>query len=382
MSFGEQIDQMLLQDPRAYDVTLSRDVIEEALQEKQHGSGVSLPEISLDRLSPEDKRLFETRVIGGILTRVAIGSQALKELGEIPESFLDLSAQVRAEVRDELGEAYAKRAAVLLNHVDDSEVEDLIGPGFVFEQADPLRSIPHSFVRHHIAQTKRRELTGKERLKQLLAYANVVPGTFPPDGFPDRTIGQNDAVLVQAFGRNSIQDKELPEVDRLHRTSEDDVETFVQLQIDGFDPGESNRALAKVIMRRELSEGAVIEPVVQWEVAYAMWEMNPLKYAAYSHYIHTVWPQSGFYPTFEVKADSIKTMDELGLYNPKEFAHRDMMVRALGILAKQGVEADPLVGRIPFDSLSVQAQARGPVPWTIRETLTRGEHILRGRVKF
>lgn len=382
MSFGEHIDQMLLQDPRVYDVTLSRDVIEQALQEKQHGSGVSLPEISLDGLGPEDKRLFETRVIGGMFTRVAIGSQALKELGEISESYLDLRDQARGEVREELGEAYVKRAVVLLDHVDDSEVEDLVGPGFVFEQADPLRSIPHSFVRHHIAQTKRGELTGRERLKQLLAYANVVPGTFPPDGFPDRTIGQNDTVLVQAFGRNSIPDKELPEVDRLHRTSEDDVEAFMRLQIDGFDPGESNRALAKVIMRRELNDKTVIEPVVQWEVAYAMWELSPLKYAAYSRYIHTVWPESGFYPTFQVKADSIKTMDELGLYNPKEFAHRDMMVRALGILAKQGVEADPLVGQIPFDSHSVQAQARGPAPWIIRETLTRGEHILRGRVKF
>ena len=102
----------------------------------------------------------------------------------------------------------------------------------------------------------------------------------------------------------------------------------------------------------------------------------------YSRYIHTVWPKSDFYPTYEVKADSIAVMDEIGVYNPIELAHPDMMARAYAILGQKGVWADVLASEVPFDARSIQAQVRGPLPWTIRETATRAEHVLFNRVKF
>jgi uncharacterized SAM-binding protein YcdF (DUF218 family) len=75
-------------------------------------------------------------------------------------------------------------------------------------------------------------------------------------------------------------------------------------------------------------------------------------------------------------------MEQNGLYNAYEFAHPDMMIRALKILGKLGIEADILAAKIPFDESSIQNQTRGEHRWEARELITRGEHLIRGRIRW
>ena len=123
---SDQVEQAFLQGGRVYDVEIPRSVLEAALEEKQNGSGIVLPGLSLDTLSPENQQLFEARVIGGMFTRVALGSYAVKEIGESSESFFDLDDATRTEFRKELGELYADTALESLSRTN-GEVVDLLG---------------------------------------------------------------------------------------------------------------------------------------------------------------------------------------------------------------------------------------------------------------
>lgn len=234
-------------------------------------------------------------------------------------------------------------------------------------------------VRKHLQRTKQAEQMSW--LKRIARYADVRPGRVTAETFGHLPIGNHDVTLTQAFGRNAIPDRELAEVGRQRKGCGLDEAFFAQY-LDGFDPGESNRALAGVIAA-ELDSPAVIEQVVQWEVAYALWKKKPDLFAHYQSRIHVVWPQRNFYPTYEVKRGSLAVMEKKGLYHAQELTHPDMMVRALGILSQLGVEADAVFAKVPYGGPdSVQVQTRSPGLWTGREWLARLEHVLRGRVRL
>ena len=245
----------------------------------------------------------------------------------------------------------------------------------------PEVNISNDEVIQRIAETKLAGLSVKERNQFRLAYANVVPGSFPSRRWYEPAFGHNDVTLTQAFGRNSITDAELPEqVVQRRATAASDEAAFVSLSRDDFDPGESNYSLAEEASTQLQDPTRNLDQIMQWEVAYALWETEPEVFHAYRPAIHVVWPTSDFYPTHEVKADSIAVMKEKGLFNPYEFAHPDMMIRAAAILSKQGVQADVLPRDIPYDPDSAQPWTRDRSAWMPREFAARAEHLLRGRV--
>lgn len=341
--------------------------------------------LAVSDLSEEDRRLFNQRVIAGLAIRLAIGSSYahLKARPIVP--FFELSDTDQAEILDTTVGSYCAALALRLEENGLSLSGSLSSnalSNFSHQAADPL-DVPHRFVRHQIHSARLSRLSGHSRIQQIKRYVDVRPGSLLDKTPAPYQLGTNDSLLVQAFGRNSITDKELPTVRKLYddTADRDDVRMWAVLDGMSFDPGISNQKLADIVST-QLSTDAVIEPIIQWEAAYALWKQDAGKYERYKNYIHTVWPKSDFYPTYEVKHDSVKIMDIVGLYAPRELAHPDMLIRAVAILRKLGVEADPVVADIPYDKRSVQTQARGPMPWTIRETATRLEHILRRRVKF
>lgn len=356
-----------------YKEVVPLDVVEHALMLKQQSAEYATRFSGI--VSPEDERLLGSR-IGSTLARVATASYIASEQGAPIEYLGALSESAQEEVTFELSKRYKKlykRSHDWIGAVD---------PLTVIADNDPLPTFPSPTMRKVVAQSKRAEMTTIERWRAVGSYLNVLPGSFPSAPMDRSDYSLNDVTLTQAFGRNTITDKELPIIEAVRTHAQNDEEVMEYLDAIAFDPGDSNRALAANIAMQLQNPDVVIEQIAQWEVVYALRQTQPELYERYRRYIHSLWPKGDFYPTYAVKADSIAVMDDIGAYNPIEFAHPDMMVRARAILGRQGVWADILAADIPFDAQSVQAQTRGPVPWTIREAATRVEHVLFNRVKF
>ncbi len=194
--------------------------------------------------------------------------------------------------------------------------------------------------------------------------------------------GPADSIFVQAFGRDTYTDDELPEIADIRQSHATDTEALDELLAKSFVPGPSNEALA--LNTRRYIEEASVEAMAQWEVAAALRQADRDWYERYSAAIHVLWPQGQFYPTTEVKRDSIALLRERHLYAPFELAHPGMLVRAQAIIRRQGVVADapPHEPTIPFDPESTQPWVRSKAPWVFRETLTRAHHLLLGKVRF
>ena len=335
---------------------------QEAFQAQEH----LLP---IETLSPEQKRLAIARTAGSMATRLAMASFYTPNV--IP--FVDLQEQEQTDVIHILASNYATAAR-------DTN-QDKQGLLLLNSAADPLSPISHKETREWVYRSRTANISLSDRLELMLSYANIVPGTFPKKPHTIAPIANNDATFTQAFGRDSVTDKELVDIKDMRLQLADDTAMMHYLDSINFKPGPSNDALAEsvhTILTRENPN----EQMIQWEVAYSLWKNHPDTYQRFKDYLHVLWPNRDFYPTFEVKSDSIKAMDMVGAYNPAELAHGDMMVRALGIISKQGVIADPIDAAIPFDQYSTQPHVRNKTAWVTREFLTRGEHILRGRVKF
>ncbi len=356
-----------------YKEALPSDVLDHALELKQHGTEFTSRFSGL--MSIEDERLLGSR-IGGTLARVATASYIAAENGANIEYFGTLSETAQEDVAYKVSKRYKKiykRSHDWLNEVD---------PFSVVQDNDPLPALPPSAMRTIVGQSKRAEMTTADSLRAFGSYLNILPGSFPTNSWQAGDYHLNDVTLTQAFGRNSIEDKELPLIESVRANAQSDEDAMQFLDSVSFDAGDSNHALAAVLAEQLTTSETVIEQIAQWEVVYALRQDFPDVYKRYQRYIHSLWPKGDFYPTYQVKADSIAVMDEIGAFNPIEFAHPDMMVRARAILGRQGVWADILAADIPFDAKSVQAQVKGPVPWMVREFLTRGEHLLFNRVKF
>ena len=376
MLYGEKISEALRNSGvSSTDVTVPLRVVKEALSLRNEVLSGS-PDTLFD-LSRENTRLFQSRIIGGASTRLFLGSYIASQQDGTVEYIGNLPESSQAELLAEIDDHYKLAAADTLG--SNTKGWDVFSVPMI---ADVLPELSNEDTRSIISDSKKAELSRVDRFKTFAQYLNPIPGTYPVSSWrsPDYTL--NDVILTQAFGRNSVPDKELPELERTRHDLGSDLAMFEFLSSTGFDAGVSNEALAKRLIEELTDESKVVEHAAQWETVYALWELQPDIYDRYSRYIHVLWPKGSFYPTYAVKADSIDVMDKVGLYNPIEFAHPDMMVRAVAILGKLGVQPDIMRTEVPFDPKSVQAQVRGEVPWTVRETLTRVEHLVFGRVSF
>ena len=208
-----------------------------------------------------------------------------------------------------------------------------------------------------------------------LKLAHVIHRQYP-------VISDNDCIFIQAFGRNTWTDEQLLGFlkDNQARRSNDPMRA---LQRDGFDPGRSNRDLARIAWMLFLNRPVNI--FAQWEVAYAMWEENPTVYDKLlggTGLMHVLWPRGSYYPTWIVKQDSIGLAAELGLMHPIELAHPDMVARATAILWRLGVRPSLRVVPIAYDPKSVQPWTRSKRHWWLRNLLGHVHHILHRWVRF
>lgn len=114
---------------------------------------------------------------------------------------------------------------------------------------------------------------------------------------------------MQTFGRNRLANSELGRTLWKLRVEAkmDDMNSFVLLRYQDFDPGSANRALAKIAMR--FSERYGIPIIAQWEVAFAIFEMDIRWYMAHWYAIDAVWPlEEGYFATYHVKVFSRERM--------------------------------------------------------------------------
>lgn len=263
----------------------------------------------------------------------------------------------------------------------DQAAQDEIFDDF-FADYDGHIGMSDAETARRLFEAKRSMISTADRVLMMGSYLNFWAGSYRPGRRP-QNFGQNDSLLVQAFGRNTFTDAQLPTVVAEYKKAGSDEAMFEGFLADEhFDEGASNRVLADAVADVLQDETHIIEPIMQWEVSYSLWNRYPELFAAHRSGIHTLWPQSGFYPTYDVKADSIAVMRERGLLNPLELAHPDMTIRALGILARQGVQADALDVSVPFDAASTQLQVRDRWQWMLREFPTRAHHTLTNRVRF
>lgn len=349
---------------------LPREVVTRALDLRNsaqvHEASIDAAKVlELSSLSAEDHHLFITRVFGNQAIKFVFASQRSGQ-----QDFFTLAEHDQSDVLATLSDTYAaayqdNNPSELLTNATESEL---------------FARIPNTLIRAEVYATRRNNMTLADKTRSLNAYLNILPATFPASPYHIAPIGENDITLVQAFGRDSITDDELVTIRDMQEQLGDDTAMMAYLDSINFEPGPSNNALADRVATQLLA--APIEQALQWEVAYALYKGHRAVYDAYKNYTHTLWPHSGFYPTYEVKQDSVAVMDRFGLYNAEEFAHRDMMARAVGILEKLGVQPDPVLADIPYDPESTQPHVHSARTFMGREALARVEHILRRRVRL
>jgi hypothetical protein len=199
------------------------------------------------------------------------------------------------------------------------------------------------------------------------------------------TLEMIDCIFVQAFGRNMFQDKDLGKIlwKILNECNQDVIRTLTMLKYQGFDPGATNRAIARFVMKLHNLFGVPI--ITQWEVAYAMFEINSAWYMEHAADIDVIWPpELGYFATWHVKVISKQRMLARGCSRPLEIAAPAMLARAVLTIWKTGVV--PIVlssamlkaeGLDVMDKDSIQPWTTSMTAWIVkREVLGRIAHIV------
>lgn len=215
-----------------------------------------------------------------------------------------------------------------------------------------------------------------------------------------------DCIFVQSFGRNSISDRNLGKTLRMLRQKATATTTSVSYQNEcmfrhlkarKFDPGEANYALAYRVMA--LWSKKNLPAIIQWEVAYAIWDSNPKCYKDFRDRISCLWPpENGYYSSWKVGIDSCIIMEDWRLCRPIEICHPAMKARVVGIFWRLGVkiivEGEDFRGLSKnrlwiWDCNSIQSwtrrffSLRHPIDsWLAREVLVRAQHLWKGWVTF
>jgi hypothetical protein len=221
---------------------------------------------------------------------------------------------------------------------------------------------------------------------------------------------KNDCCFFQAMGRNTWTDAELTDrlkeifekakriIDRRFRDIEDNNSQNTELRRGvgecfernsllreiKFEPGLSNRYLAEVAFF--LYKRYNVAVIAQWEVAHAMYLLDEDTFISmcYCEKLFTLWARDAYYPTIEVKKDSIAVMNHYKFRNPIEVAYPEMIFRALPILWKLGV-APSIYTRwlMPCDFRSIQKWTKLRIFFAlVYEALARPHHILKKWVAF
>lgn len=193
-----------------------------------------------------------------------------------------------------------------------------------------------------------------------------------------------DCAIVLAFGRNHYHDGNLHLVRAIRDLKGDDRQAIGHFRAMGFDPGDSNRGLARAMELICWDLGCGLIP--QWEVAVAFDE----SYRLWGDRVRTLWPPDrGYYDTDRVLCDALSVMKREGWKTPLLIAHDWQMPRAFLQLKK-------LLGRPPivmpvtdsngdkitsrFDLHSVQLWTRHPLLWLAREIPGRVALLAKGYV--
>lgn len=330
------------------------DVFEFALSLKQPEALArrDTPE-QLQRLDPSARQYEKARLVGNASVKFAL------------ESFM-------ASNRD---------ATILsLHQVEPHVREDILAQYHGRYQG--IDALTDEDVAKQLFATKRGMVSLGDRARAVGSYVNFRTGSYTPDE-SQTGFGQNDALLVQAFGRNMFEDDDMmSEIVEKRRDLGSDEAMFQHLAEIGFDEGDSNRALADAAADILRDRSSSVEQILQWEVSFSLRQRYAQLFAINQSAIHTLWPKSNFYPTIDVKKDSVEIMRRRGLYNPLELAHPDMTIRAMGILGKLGVAADAMEVAVPFDEHSTQNQTRDTRSWVKHEFPTRVHHVITNRVRF
>ncbi|OGE80468.1 MAG: hypothetical protein A2660_01225 [Candidatus Doudnabacteria bacterium RIFCSPHIGHO2_01_FULL_45_18] len=195
-----------------------------------------------------------------------------------------------------------------------------------------------------------------------------------------------DCIFVQAFGRNNYTDAELGRVlwDLRTEVRLSDLDAFNLLAQRAFEPGASNRALAKYAMQRAYKYNIPI--IAQWEVVFAIYQMDPNWYVSNRDLIDCLWPpKEGYFATWHVKVLSKERMRSRILCRPLEIAHPAMTVRAVPIIWSLGLNpvVEPISAREStrhelwvWDQSSIQPWTRNFQAWKVRELMGRVAHVV------
>ena len=323
-------------------------------------------------ISHEDLRDAANRRYNGIF---------IEDYGDLS----DMTGGERIRLRHDIGgaafrlEALSQLAGEGPFQVDEkiAAIKELQANDHLDERVPSLESLRQLLFPAELAQE-----TPLERIQSAAQYMAFWRLSYPET--MRSAIQSPDAVYVQAFGRDSLRDPDLPRVRQLRDGTSSDVDAFLKLRDDRFEPGPSNQALAENTKR--LVDDDSVEVALQWEVAYALWQRNPEWYGEYQAALHVLWPRPDLssYRTYHVKEDSIRISDDRQLIGAYELAHPAMYARAVPIIRKLGQKAVAVqpMPEIPFDPHSTQIQVRSRAQWIPREFLTRWHHLLTGKVTF
>ncbi|MFA5107546.1 MAG: hypothetical protein WC497_04440 [Patescibacteria group bacterium] len=194
------------------------------------------------------------------------------------------------------------------------------------------------------------------------------------------TLAEAVCIFVQSFGRNMLDDDILNRViwGLRQNFGFQDEAVFDEMVRRGYEPGASNRALARHAVC--LAKRYLIPIISQWEVVYAIYLMDPGWYRANANNIDAVWPpHEGYFATYHVKEQSRERMRCRRLTGrPIELAHPAMLIRAVPILWKLGL--NPIVESVSWhafwkhelwvwDGDSIQPWTRGFAHWLNREII-------------
>jgi hypothetical protein len=219
-------------------------------------------------------------------------------------------------------------------------------------------------------------------LRYFLVFVPGMPG-----------VGMNlfpyiDCIFVQAFGRGTWNDKEMfGKLMKIRRAAGMSVyQTFMILRDEvHFQPGLSNIAIANFVMAlsRLFPKAALM---VQWEVAYAMFELDPDWYLEKMSLIDCLFPaREDYFATYHVKLMSKACMRARGCVLPLEVAHPAMISRALMTVWKTGVFAVVIptdFGGYDLNTLwvwdpnSQQPWTRSFGAWWKRDLIGRMAHVV------
>jgi len=200
---------------------------------------------------------------------------------------------------------------------------------------------------------------------------------------------EGDFICPQAFGRNTYSDRKVGMIvgsiiESLHNSQ---IDTFRALFSRGFDPGTPNKALALRCL--ELAKASPMtgpRPVIgQWEVLYAMWEIDQKWYEDHEKMLCSIWPPiQGYLGTRGMLLIVRDIADTHSLKMPVLVAHAEHIQRCFFIARKvfgYPVATDHSLIRDDtrcFDQRSVQKWTRNEGAWLRYEMMARVHHRLHG----